>query len=148
MGDKLKELVFVLVLIAIPGAVFYFIAAGFYYVDVFHLCFIRLSDDILNGNKVTIKKGIELIKRQSPEAYKNVCASLDMVIESYCLAGDVEPHSAAAWSKINEPGCYIRGSKVIYIKPDKKDSEDVIMVRAEAIEYLAQKSKEFWRKEH
>jgi hypothetical protein len=42
------------------------------------------------------------------------------------------------------PGCFVRGSKTIYLKPEKEESDLIVGQRAEAIKGFMLMSKNFW----
>jgi len=115
----------------------YFVINIFAYFDPFNSCLIWIDGDILRGNTGTIRQAIKIIKNKNPESYKNTCRYLNAISENYCVASRVSAEML--------PGCYIKGSKTIYLNPENGAGENIINARAEQIEKLAEKSKEFWQ---
>jgi len=121
---------------------FYYFINLFVYFDLPNLCYISLQKDVLAGNKETLHRAISLIKKKSPADYKNLCRFVKTVSEKYCFAFDprVENTGEDPWL----PGCFVRGSKTIYLKPEKEESDLIIGQRAEAIKGFMLMSKNFW----
>jgi len=44
----------------------------------------------------------------------------------------------------DKDGCYIKGSKVIYIKPERQNTDLIIQKRAEILKKYSAYSKKFW----
>lgn len=108
------------------------------YLDIFNLCYINIDGDITRGNEKTIKQAIRLIKEEDKESYKTLCHYVNTVKERYCLIPKVPIKFGT------EPGCYIRGSKVIYLIPERGENQQIVRQRATTIQKYAQKSKIFW----
>jgi hypothetical protein len=108
------------------------------YLDIFNLCYINIDGDILRGNEKTIKDAIHLIKKDDPANYKILCKNVKTIKERYCFIPTVPIKYGT------DPGCYIRGSRVIYIIPQKEESQEVVDKRAETIKKYAEKSRIFW----
>lgn len=106
------------------------------YFDPLTLCRIGINSDIVKGNKDTLVSAISRIKREDPTAYRALCTHVSEIVERYCPA-DSRQYSL-------EAGCYIRGSKTIYILPQKERREEVINARMEAIKKYASFSEKYW----
>ena len=123
--------------------IFYsFIVNIFSYFDPFSLCNIGIDNKTISGNQETIKKAIGLVKKQDKTAYKTLCKYVNTIKESTCLASD--PHLGSRPIGVDNPGCYIRGSKIIFLRPDNRDNANVVESRAETITKYANLSKNFW----
>lgn len=87
-------------------------------------------------------KAISLLKKEDKKSYRDLCKYVDIVSEKYCFAYDdrVEKLDYEVW----QPGCYVMGSRTIYIKPESAESEEVIRKRSLEIKKYSQFSKEFW----
>jgi hypothetical protein len=129
-------------LILVLILLFYYIINLFAYFDLPNLCYIGLDKDILSGNKETMRQAISLLKRKNREDYKNLCRYVDTISEKYCFAFDprVENEGQDPW----RPGCYVKGSKTIYLKPEKEKSDTIIKQRAEDIKKFMLMSKAYW----
>jgi hypothetical protein len=110
------------------------------YFNVFPYCNISIRMDILRGDKKSIKKAVRSIRKADQAAYKTLCKYVDRIEEKRCYRADGHIDSAS-FQEMHE-GCYVRGSRTIYIMPFKhaiyKDSRD------EVIKALAGKSRNFW----
>jgi hypothetical protein len=110
--------------------------------DPLNSCYIYLEDDMLRGNNETIFKAIDKIKAENFSAYRTLCSNVDVVSENFCEGGNRRASTPAKdW---NNDGCYIRGSKVIYLKPEKDITLAIIDNRAEMLKKYSIRSQEFW----
>lgn len=115
----------------------------FSYFDITSLCRIKIHADTLTGDRATIKQAIKYLKGNSPSDYGMLCNFVSVINEKNCKAGDPRVDSSIPQ---NLEGCYIRGTKVIYIAPVKGGGAEMVRKRAELIKKYAQMSKEFWGK--
>jgi len=139
---KIKDNLAFYVLVLILFFVFYYFVNIFAYFDLPNLCYISLEKDALNGNKITLHQAIGLLKKNDRADYKNLCRFVKTVSEKYCFAFDprVENNSQNPY----QPGCFVKGSKTIYLKPEKEQSAFVIQKRAEELKKFMLMSKSFW----
>jgi hypothetical protein len=129
--------IFLIILILLIGWIISLVS----YFDPLALCKITLNVDVLRGNKDTLQKAIASLK-DDKQAYQDLCRNIDMISEEYCLA--TQPvKGTGQWG--TEGGCYIKGSKTIYLDPNSEKSEYMIQKRAQLIKKYSQKSKEFWQ---
>ena len=140
--QKLKIYFTFLVAIVIFFAIFSIGANLFSYFDPLTFCYIGIENDFLKGNQKTVKEAIGLLKKEDIQSYKTLCKNVDTIVEEYCRAAD--PRVRGQEVGIDELGCYIRGSKVIYLIPTKTDNQFVINQRSETIKKYAYFSKNFW----
>ena len=140
--QKLKIFFTFFVAIVIFFAIFSFAANMFSYFDPLTFCYIGIENDFLRGNQKTVKEAIRLLKKEDIQSYKTLCKNVDTIVEDYCRAAD--PRVRGQEVGIDEPGCYIRGSKIIYLIPTKEDNKSVINQRAITIRKYAYFSKNFW----
>jgi len=135
MAEKIfKYFVFITVL----GCMIAFVVSRFSYLDPVSFCYISVEKDILRGNRQTVFKAIKTIKASDKKAYKELCEYAGLIREGYCST------SSRDYDTINIPGCYLRGSKTVYLKPVAEDSVAVTAERAEALKKFAGYSKDFW----
>lgn len=111
------------------------------YFDPFAFCYIGIDNDVLRDNQATISKALRLIQHEDRASYSTVCRYVDAIIEDYCTATDAMGEGVAA---VDAAGCYVRGSKLIYVRPAKDTSEATVRGRAETITTYAERSKNFW----
>src|SRR3989344_7909370 len=140
--SRLKFYFVFLVAVFIFFTIFSIGANLFSYFDPLTFCYIGLENDMLRGNQKTVRKAIGLLKKEDIQSYKTLCKNVDTIVEEYCRAAD--PRVRGQEVGINEPGCYIRGSKVIYLIPSKMESDYIINLRAETIKKYTYFSKNFW----
>ncbi|PIU75436.1 MAG: hypothetical protein COS76_00805 [Candidatus Portnoybacteria bacterium CG06_land_8_20_14_3_00_39_12] len=114
----------------------------FDYLDPFNLCYINIESDVTRGNTKTIHQAIEQIKKADKSDYRNLCHFVNVISENLCMADD--PNRSSAW-RDDVSGCYLRGSKVIYLNPSRAVDEGTIAHRARIIKIYSQKSKNFWQ---
>lgn len=121
--------------------IFYYSINQFAYFDLPNLCYLSLKKDVLAGNKKTMHQAIGLLKKKNKADYKNLCRYVNTISEKYCFAFDprVENKSGDPW----RPGCYVKGSKTIYLKPEKKKSDLIIERRSAEIKKFMLMSKNF-----
>ena len=131
-----------LLLIFLLGGYFIFSATAYF--DPLSWCRIKIEKDILSGNRTTIKQAIRLIKSQRPVDYQDLCKYVEVISEKRCTVADPNVDLAQAQAGWQEPGCYVRGSKYIYLAPESSASQVVIRQRAEAIIKYSQFSQDFW----
>lgn len=121
----------------------FMIVSSFSYVDLSNRCYIRLQQELVRGDRKSLEKAILLIREQSFTDYEMVCRNVDRIIESYCISSD--PHISSTLVGYNEPGCFIKGSKAIYIRPEDNGlTQEVIEKRAQIIKKYANISKDYW----
>lgn len=142
---RLKIAGIVLSMLFLTVVTFSFVANVFSYFDPFNLCYIGIENDVVKGNQRTIKAALSAIKESSPQDYKNVCGNVDLIAESYCLASDSRGGEDKEDVGYSAPGCYIQGSRIIYVIPSKLDSDQVIKQRADTIQKYAVYSERFWK---
>jgi hypothetical protein len=130
-------LIFLLVLGLIYGGW----RTAFAHFHPYPFCDISVRRDILRGDSKSIKEALRQIRRTDKEAYKVVCANVDKIEEKRCYNADGHVDQAA-FEKVHE-GCFIRGSRTIYLKPYEY-SAVAVEKRVEAIKALAEKSRQFW----
>ena len=120
---------------------FYFFVNIFNYFDPLNFCSIKIDGDFLRGNENTIKKAIKLLKKEDRVAYKTLCAYIDTISEHNCFTSS-RNFSKEDWDK---DGCYIKGSRAIYLKTEEGESDFIVNKRKTAIKKLSEYSKDFWR---
>jgi hypothetical protein len=139
--ELFKDLIITIGVLVILALVSARLINDFSYLDIEGLCYIGVDEDILRGNDKTINQALSYIKKDSPSDYETVCKYVDSIIETYCIGSD--PHIKEL-KGADAPGCYIKGSKVIYIFPQEGDSEKIVEERAKNIIKYANYSRQFW----
>lgn len=132
-------IIFVLIIV-------YFVINIFNYFDITNLCYIKTEGDLVRGNEKTIKQALKYLKKNKKNDYKMVCKYANVISEKYCILADddIDPELLReGWSL---PGCYVKGSKNIYLTPSQENDEEAIREKAEAIVKYSNFSKEFWNK--
>lgn len=140
--EKIKDRLMFYGFILILAWLLYVLINQFAYFDAPNFCHIGLEQDVLAGNKKTMRQAIGLIKKTSRADYKNLCRYVDNIVEKNCFAFDprVENKESGAW----QSGCFVKGSKTIYLKPENEASAAIIKKRSEEIKKFMLMSKNFW----
>lgn len=138
--DTLSFYWWVLILL---GLIFFLINIGSYF-DPLNLCYIRIEGDVVRGEEATIHKALKLIKRENKKTYKDICKYVDVISEKNCIIADWQISGDEYAEGLELPGCYARGSKTIYIKPQKTISDETIEKRKNDIIKYSEFSKNFW----
>ena len=138
------KLILFLVLFTIIFGIWYLINANSNYVDAMSFCRIRINGDILRGNKDTIKQALKRIKATDIESYETICNYVNNITESYCVDSDHNLDISAAQAGFEWPGCFIKGSKTIYLKPESINSQEIVLRRTAVIKKYASYSKKYW----
>lgn len=141
-GLKIKDHLLFYIPILFFAYLLYLFINIFVYFDLPNLCYIGLEKDVLAGNKKTMRQAIDLLKKKNKEDYKNLCKYVDVISEKYCFAFD--PRVEGSSKNAQQPGCFVKGSKTIYIKPEERESDAIIAGRAEEIKKFMLMSKDFW----
>lgn len=117
----------------------------FSYFDARSMCYISIDNDVARGEQSTITSAIKILKKEDPAAYATLCKYVDIVSENECRECDPRGDSTCILSYETIPaGCYIKGTKVIYLLPEKDVSEKTVKKRANLIKKYAEYSKNFW----
>ena len=125
--------------VAVSG--FIFAANLFSYFDPFSFCYIGIDNDFFRGNQKTIKQALHLLKQQDRAAYRTVCRYIDAIIEDNCLFRDAR---GGGVSRPDVEGCYIVGSRLMYMRPTEESYDVIVRGRAETIKKYSAYSKSFW----
>lgn len=132
--------IFIVFLLSSAISFFY----GYYnYFDPINFCAINIDGDFLNGNKKTIQDALVSIKNTDKLSYKNICQYVSLISENFC---PINHSYGGSLEYNNQPGCYIKGSKIIYLNPTKETSQNIIDQRAQAIKKYTELSKSYWSK--
>lgn len=131
-----------ILLVLMIFSVFSFFYIKSHHVDILSFCHISVDKHFLRGNSETVIKAINKIKAEDKAAYKDVCKYVTLISENLC---PIDHTYAGPWSYNNQPGCYLKGSRIIYINPNKEDTDNIIEERAQAIKKYANFSKAYWK---
>lgn len=113
----------------------------FDYFDPMTLCYIRINRELVGGRRDTIKQAIRLLKKTDKPSYHTLCAHVSRIRERMCIGSDW--HLENPPRGFNAHGCYIRGTKTIYLKPRLDEGNAVVTQRMQTIRTYAQLSAEF-----
>ncbi|EKD99499.1 MAG: hypothetical protein ACD_22C00241G0005 [uncultured bacterium] len=119
----------------------YLVVNSIDYFDITSGCYIAITGDVLKGNEDTIRTALRNLKYEDSDSYNRVCGYVSKIIENTCLNSDPR----FGYPKQMPDGCYIKGSKTIYLKPVEKNSDEVVTSRMEELKRLSEFSKEFWQ---
>lgn len=133
MNKKLSKYLIAAIIVSV---IIYFTLNILDYFDPLSLCYVSIERDLLRGNRDTIKAAIKLLKIKDKEGYKIFCKYTDRVREGLC-ADSTQPSQYY-------DACYIKGSKTIYLKPEKDNTEFIVASRAAALKKYSAYSREFW----
>ena len=137
-----RKMKFILISVGIISIFMYLSLNIFSYFDPFSFCRIKIHSDILNGDRSTIKKALRRLKSSNPSDYRYVCRYVTAISEGRCMNGD--PRVDASFVNPDSAGCFIRGTKMIYIRPTKNVSIATVEDRAKLIATYARMSRDFW----
>lgn len=140
----IKKSAKILVVVAILSGIWLFFASVKSYVDVFNACHITIEKNVLRGSKKTIKDAIRLLKREDDDGYRALCFYVDTISEKPCFSVDGHIDNSKFIEDFKKDGCYVRGSKIIYIQPESKDSAEIARKRMLIINKISRYSEKFW----
>jgi len=117
------------------------------YIDVSPFCHVKVESNDLKGNRSTIFEAIKYLKKQDLSSYKILCQNVSKISEEICLvySGSLESAAPGIPLSVTPDGCYVKGTKNIYLTPSRESSSDVIAARAQAIKKYAVFSQAFWQ---
>jgi len=119
-----------------------YIIKSFSYLSITSFCYIKIDNDIIRGNQKSIISSIKLLKREDKTAHKTLCKYIDTISENFCY--NCDPRGEEECKYEPHQGCYIKGSKTIYLKPSKNNSEESVRNRAALLKKFADASETFW----
>ena len=122
-------------------ALLYLALNTFDYFDPMTLCYVRINKELVGGRRDTIKQAIRLLKKTDKPSYRTLCAYVSRIRERICIGSDW--HIENPPRGINANGCYIRGTKTIYLKPRPDEGDAVVAQRMQTIRIYSQLSAEF-----
>lgn len=139
----IKKYLKIFLKISIITVVIYFITGVFSYSDITSFCRVKIDMMSTRTSRNEIADAIRLLKKNDQESYKIFCRHVNRVSENYCRLSHKSGSSAKGW---NEGGCYIRGSKTIYLRPNDRDAKFTTQQRAELLKKYSRASKNFWER--
>lgn len=86
------------------------------YIDIQNLCRIKIESRFTDK---IIKDSISKLKDENSEDYKNLCQNINKIVEGYCLTDDPHIHSNQSGFAIEAGGCYIKGTKTVFLNPSQ-----------------------------
>ena len=111
------------------------------FIDYANKCFIKVDKDILKGNRETVFKALSSIKNNNFQEYNDICNYVDTIAEAACLVGE---NNSGKLHPLNTDGCYIKGTKTIFISPDNSDLDAATTARKSQILKYSKMSKNYW----
>jgi hypothetical protein len=119
-----------------------FVVMGYtMHIDYPNNCYIKIEKDILKGNRDSIFKALTSIKNTNLQGYQDICSYVDTITEASCLLGESRNGKL---HPINTDGCYLKGTKTIFLRPDASSLDAAVTLRKEQILKYSQMSKEYW----
>ena len=138
------EFMLLIIFLSIVLFMIYYMINMFSYFDPARWCYVKIEGDIVSGSETTIRKAILVLKKDDPAAYESLCHYVDRVSERNCIVADHKISKKEFEEGWHQLGCYVRGTKTIYLKPTRVETEDVIQERAWVIKKYTEYSKNFW----
>jgi len=138
---SIQFLIFGALLLFFFGAGTYIIMGYTMHIDYPNNCYIKVDKDILKGNRETIFKALASIKKTDLQKYQDICLYVDTISEASCLLGETRNGKL---HPISTDGCYLKGTKTIFLKPDSSELDAAVESRKLQIIKYAQLSKEYW----
>ncbi len=143
--DKLWSVVRASVIGGLAVLIVVYIAVLFFrhdlYLDSLYNCSIRINDDVLRGNPETIIGALRKIKTEKPQSYRSLCQYVSKIDETPCLFGTKD---SKRLEEADTKGCFLKGTKTIFIKPERDETQTIIDDRAEILVKMAELSKKYW----
>lgn len=136
----MKNLVVITIIISVLFLPIIVINSITNYIDPLTGCFITLDGNLLNGNEETIKEALKNIKSSNNREYRNICKYVNKIVEQHCLNSDPHFGYPVEISK----GCYIKGSKIVYLEANENKTIETIKEREELILKYSKYSQNFW----
>ncbi len=147
LGKIFKRIVFLFISFVVAFSLLYFTLSKFAFMDPFAPCFIWIDGDSLRGNVKTIYQALISLRKENLLEFKKTCTYVSKIHEGFCV-GIAEGVSTRSPGNSNDyvwpDACYLSGSKVIYIKPDKNQSLVTVNERMQFIMKYSEKSRIFW----
>lgn len=139
MNDRLKK--YSIRLAVVFAITFLFLFFSFSYFSLLDSCYVKIKAPGLASRKSEIKKAIKYLKITDKEAYENFCRYTDDIVETNCMGSDW--HLEEKVRGQDSPGCFVKGSKTLYMNPLalKSLSTDKI---AELLKKYSLLGKDFW----
>lgn len=104
-------------------------------------CFIRINKDIIRGNRDTVFTALLSLRETNYVDYVEICKYVDTISESYCLMGDSKTPKL---HQLDTKGCYLKGTKTIFIEPVADDTPETIENRKEQLLKYGRLSRDYW----
>lgn len=139
MDNRLKKILIRLAVILVIA--FIFLSFSFSYFSVLDSCYVKIKEPGLASRKSEIKEAIKYLRITDREAYKNFCRYTDSIIETVCMGSDW--HLNDKFRGQDSAGCYIKGSKTIYLNPLVLKSFSTEKI-SELLKKYSLLGKEFW----
>lgn len=139
--NYLKTFFSILALLSLFAVPVIFVFSKLNHFDPINGCYIRIKNEIRSENKDSIKNAILSIKSESLGDYKTLCQYVDQIYEENCVAGHKNNPNL---TYLDIDGCYIKGTRVVYVKPEKNVESDLLQSRKNALIKYANESKAFW----
>ena len=113
------------------------------YFSLIPWCKVGIQHNLFRGDQGAIKDAISLLRKTDYDSYKVFCGNIDVIYERYCPGADWHFEDINKWR--SKPGCYIRGSRAMYLTPSDEYSVDTsVEARASYIKRFSEYSDEFW----
>ena len=135
--NRLFAFISILFISGVVAIGLFLIVDYFDYFDIQNFCYIRIEAVPKSEDKAAVKTVLKSLKEENPSQYVSLCDYVRFIMVEPCLLGE------AASSDVNYlgvSGCYIKGSKTIYIRPGTSDDE-----KKEALIRYSSMCRDFWK---
>lgn len=129
--------------LAIVTVLYFVVATQFSYIDPGGPCWVKTVTDVVEGNNRLVD-GIKKLKESDPYAYKDLCQHVDTIVELNCIAGDPRVNLDPKLIDFEYKGCFIKGSKTVYLLPNKDGTQQDPTSIATTLKKYTQVSREYW----
>jgi hypothetical protein len=133
-----------LILLAIAASAFVIASNLRSYFNPLTFCKIKIELGSFDNHRKEIKQGISWLKKNDSEAYRDLCKNVDKISEKICVGADPNVDMKLFEEIRDKNGCYVRGSKIIYINPHNFDEKINTQTVAGYIKTYSEMSKNFW----
>lgn len=144
MAKKYSSIGFYLILIIILLIPIYSWLNFSAHFDPVNLCRIKIESTSIKHNKKTIEQAVKLLKKQDLDAYTILCKNINTIGEKTCVIADPHVEEKTYLQGTQEPGCYVKGSKTIYLNPRQLKTDDLKKIAGHITKY-SKFSKIFWQ---
>ena len=112
------------------------------YVSLIPWCRVKIHHHVLSGDKGLIRKAISQLRASDEDGFRALCRYVDAIYERVCYGADWNITDASQWYR--KPGCFVKGSRAVYLTPTKNQTRSAVANRAVDLGRFAKYAREFW----